>query len=269
MPHRERGGWSQWSEWSLCSRTCDGGVSRQLRTCASPAGCRGEPVRYKICNMQVKVTCIQERGGWSQWSEWSLCSRTCDGGLSRQLTTCASPASCRGEPTRYKICNMQERGGWSQWSEWSLCSRTCDGGVSRQLRTCASPAGCMGEPVRCKICNMQERGGWSQWSEWSLCSRTCDGGVSRQLRTCASPAGCRGEPVRYKICNMQPCRGNVSLLEDDIWREQQCSAHDNTPYGGELFHWRAHRDDAEPCALTCRGTPHHSGQSPDAVRTVG
>lgn len=109
----------------------------------------------------------------------------------------------------------------------------------------------------------KDRGGWSQWSEWSLCSRTCDGGVSRQLRTCSSPAGCRGEPVRYKICNMQPCRGNVSLLEEDIWREQQCSAHDDTPYGGELFHWRAHRDDAEPCALTCRGTPQHSGQSPE------
>ncbi|CAH2260399.1 jg15522 [Pararge aegeria aegeria] len=109
------------------------------------------------------------------------------------------------------------------------------------------------------------RAGWSQWSEWSLCSRTCDGGVSRQLRTCSSPAGCRGEPVRYKICNMQPCRGNISLLEDDIWREQQCSAHDDTPYGGELFHWRAHRDDDEPCALTCRGTPQHSGQTPEAV----
>ncbi|XP_059062707.1 protein madd-4 isoform X1 [Achroia grisella] len=109
----------------------------------------------------------------------------------------------------------------------------------------------------------KEHGGWSQWSDWSLCSRTCDGGVSRQLRTCSSPSGCRGEPVRYKICNMQPCRANVSLLEDDIWREQQCSAHDGTPYGGELFHWRAHRDDAEPCALTCRGTPQHSGQRPE------
>ncbi|XP_053620196.1 protein madd-4-like isoform X4 [Plodia interpunctella] len=109
----------------------------------------------------------------------------------------------------------------------------------------------------------KEHGGWSQWSDWSLCSRTCDGGVSRQLRSCSSPAGCRGEPVRYKICNMQPCRGNVSLLEEDIWREQQCGAHDSTPYGGELFHWRAHRDDAEPCALTCRGSPQHSGQRPE------
>ncbi|CAG9820858.1 unnamed protein product [Phaedon cochleariae] len=45
------GGWSSWSEWSPCSRSCDGGVSLQLRTCTSGT-CRGEHVRYKICNMQ-------------------------------------------------------------------------------------------------------------------------------------------------------------------------------------------------------------------------
>lgn len=46
-------GWSSWSDFSVCSRTCDGGVSYQLRRCHSPAGCRGESIRYKICNMQA------------------------------------------------------------------------------------------------------------------------------------------------------------------------------------------------------------------------
>lgn len=45
-------GWSGWSDFSTCSRTCDGGVAFQLRRCHSPSGCRGESVRYKICNMQ-------------------------------------------------------------------------------------------------------------------------------------------------------------------------------------------------------------------------
>jgi hypothetical protein len=49
-------GWSPWSDWSTCSRTCDGGASYQLRRCNSPAGCKGEAVRYKICNMQVMTT---------------------------------------------------------------------------------------------------------------------------------------------------------------------------------------------------------------------
>lgn len=46
-------GWSGWSDWSTCSRSCDGGIAHQLRRCHSPQGCKGEPVRYKICNMQV------------------------------------------------------------------------------------------------------------------------------------------------------------------------------------------------------------------------
>lgn len=45
--------WSTWSDWSPCSRTCDGGVSFQLRRCHSPQGCKGDSVRYKICNMQA------------------------------------------------------------------------------------------------------------------------------------------------------------------------------------------------------------------------
>ena len=26
-------GWSRWSEWTTCSRSCDGGVTYQLRKC--------------------------------------------------------------------------------------------------------------------------------------------------------------------------------------------------------------------------------------------
>lgn len=44
--------WSTWSEWSTCSRSCDGGVTYQLRICHSPQGCKGDAIRYKICNMQ-------------------------------------------------------------------------------------------------------------------------------------------------------------------------------------------------------------------------
>ncbi|XP_050540145.1 protein madd-4 isoform X2 [Daktulosphaira vitifoliae] len=44
--------WSPWSEWSSCSRTCDGGAMYQLRRCNAIAGCKGHHVRYKICNME-------------------------------------------------------------------------------------------------------------------------------------------------------------------------------------------------------------------------
>lgn len=53
LEKRAKGGWSAWSSWSMCSRSCDGGIAQQLRRCLAAKGCRGEPIRYRICNMQV------------------------------------------------------------------------------------------------------------------------------------------------------------------------------------------------------------------------
>lgn len=62
LEKRAKTGWSGWSEWSTCSRSCDGGVAQQLRRCHAPGACRGEPIRYRLCNMQVRDT--DSRTGW-------------------------------------------------------------------------------------------------------------------------------------------------------------------------------------------------------------
>ncbi|KAI5709300.1 hypothetical protein M8J76_014865 [Diaphorina citri] len=46
--------WSDWSDWADCSRSCDGGVTYQVRRCNAVSGCQGEKIRYQICNMQVR-----------------------------------------------------------------------------------------------------------------------------------------------------------------------------------------------------------------------
>lgn len=53
------GGWSNWSPWSRCSRTCGSGVTLSVRRCVNPvpsnggAFCRGDRKRHKICATEV------------------------------------------------------------------------------------------------------------------------------------------------------------------------------------------------------------------------
>ena len=49
------GGWSSWSPWSHCSRTCGSGVASSVRKCNHPppskggAYCKGLWKRHRIC----------------------------------------------------------------------------------------------------------------------------------------------------------------------------------------------------------------------------
>uniref|UniRef100_A0A8C4TQW6 ADAM metallopeptidase with thrombospondin type 1 motif, 10 n=1 Tax=Erpetoichthys calabaricus TaxID=27687 RepID=A0A8C4TQW6_ERPCA len=56
-PEGVDGGWSLWSPWGECSRTCGGGVSSSTRHCDSPRPtiggkyCLGERKRFRSCNI--------------------------------------------------------------------------------------------------------------------------------------------------------------------------------------------------------------------------
>lgn len=53
------GGWGEWSPYTMCSRTCGGGVTSTKRECNSPTPvnggmyCLGERIRYKSCNTEA------------------------------------------------------------------------------------------------------------------------------------------------------------------------------------------------------------------------
>ena len=42
--------WENWSEWSICTRSCDGGVRSRTRECKETNSCHGSSKDYKICN---------------------------------------------------------------------------------------------------------------------------------------------------------------------------------------------------------------------------
>ena len=167
--------WSQWSSWSDCTQSCDGGeklrTRRELvRQQGAGRECFGDNEDRKSCNTQrcpvptttstttteLSVDCF-----WSQWSSWSDCTQSCDGGeklrTRRELVSQQGAGQrCFGDNEDRRSCNTQRCPvettsttsttrptttelsvdcEWSQWGDWSGCSQSCDGGEETRTRT--------------------------------------------------------------------------------------------------------------------------------------
>uniref|UniRef100_A0A673WCX6 Netrin receptor UNC5 n=1 Tax=Salmo trutta TaxID=8032 RepID=A0A673WCX6_SALTR len=113
------GGWSLWTEWSLCNVPCGRGVQKRSRTCTNPAPlnggafCEGMSVQKITCNALCPID-----GGWEEWSAWTLCSVQCERQRRRE---------CNDPPPRHrgKMCD-----GPSDTTEnctGGMCTQSMDG----------------------------------------------------------------------------------------------------------------------------------------------
>ena len=76
-------------------------------------------IRFFIFIFLFSIT-LSVDGRWMEWSEWSPCSRTCDGGTQERQRSCQPPQHggrpCLGDTTEINTCNRQPCD-----SEWPLC----------------------------------------------------------------------------------------------------------------------------------------------------
>ncbi|EMP42333.1 Properdin, partial [Chelonia mydas] len=152
-------GWSDWQPSSPCSVTCGMGRVMEKRLCNNPAPrqggntCLGLNTRSHFCN--TKIPCPVD-GRWSEWGEWSTCTRpgytgdiTCQEIVGQQKRTrvCKgrSPDGkrCVGSYIHIRSCYNMFRckleGQWSDWSSWGLCIPTCEKNPMKSRKRVCQP----------------------------------------------------------------------------------------------------------------------------------
>lgn len=117
------GWWSEWSNFTSCSRTCGGGVQHRKRTCTNPPPsnggktCEGKPTgHWRICSIQAcpgtSVTsyrneqCVKARGpGSSAFYYGNPCSLYCKlGNTAQGYGIVADGTRCKKDPSIFDVC---------------------------------------------------------------------------------------------------------------------------------------------------------------------
>ncbi|KAF5918971.1 hypothetical protein HPG69_016344 [Diceros bicornis minor] len=124
-------GWSAWSSWGPCDRSCGSGVRARFRSPSNPpaasggAPCEGDRQEVQACHTECgtglpnpartpTVGCPSpaEALGWTPWAPWSSCSLSClvpggGPGWRSRSRLCPSPrnTSCPGEATQEEPCS--------------------------------------------------------------------------------------------------------------------------------------------------------------------
>ncbi|CAM9592142.1 unnamed protein product [Lampetra fluviatilis] len=242
------GGWSDWSPWEECSRSCGQGNRTRTRTCGNPPAqhggraCEGRPLERILCNARP----CPVAGNWGAWQPWGVCSAACGEGSQTRLRLCNEPPpaydgpSCPGADTQTQVCSARKcpvDGKWSVWSGWGPCSVSCGGGSRQRSRSCSEPPpqhgghSCEGSDIHVDFCNSEPcpvHGNWAPWSGWGPCSRSCNGGQARRHRTCDNPRpasggrACVGSDSQMQQCHGEPCAVDGSWGPWQAWAP--CSA---------------------------------------------
>ncbi|XP_067056580.1 coadhesin-like isoform X2 [Acropora muricata] len=241
------GGWSSWGSWSRCSKTCGTGLYTRYRVCTAPRPLYGG--RSCVGSSRQQQSCYNRRcpvhGGWSSWSAWGSCSRSCGTGNQNRHRSCTAPVpkyrgrSCSGVSRQFKSCYRRHcpvNGGWSSWGSWSRCSKTCGTGLYTRYRVCTAPRplyggrSCVGSSRQQQSCYNRRcpvLGGWSSWGAWGSCSRSCGTGNQNRHRSCTAPVpkyggrSCPGVSRQVKSCYRRHCPVNGGWSSWGSW--SRCS----------------------------------------------
>jgi len=140
---------SDWSGWSTCSKECGTGTQTRTRTYAAPQHGGSHPFGYT--NLSETQNCNTQpcpiNGGFTVWTDTSICTEECGGGTKTQMRSCTNPppqhggANCVGDTQRQISCNTQAcpPGTVGRWSDFTVCDTTKACQTSQRTRVCRVP----------------------------------------------------------------------------------------------------------------------------------
>lgn len=242
------GQWGEWQFWGPCAASCGRSFRARHRVMAVTASSCGHPAEgpsseYEKCALQecndFAVDCSM-----SEWSEWGVCSCTCNG-VKERVRTIATYSRNGGracnDPLKEVVgCNLEAcKAGTpvdcelSAWAEWNACSKSCNSGVwyrERKIITypenfgkaCEGPMRYVGE-CNTQSCTHSVDCKWGEWSEWGVCSKECEGGDRHRYRHVDQMAHQNGAPCAKKdsafieACNEQECSGTTRYCTFGPW----------------------------------------------------
>eukprot|EP00928_Gymnodinium_smaydae_P045194 TRINITY_DN30156_c0_g2_i1.p1 TRINITY_DN30156_c0_g2~~TRINITY_DN30156_c0_g2_i1.p1 ORF type:complete len:1295 (+),score=233.08 TRINITY_DN30156_c0_g2_i1:148-4032(+) len=207
---------ADWSDWSECSKECDGMQHRSRVVSQHARGggeqCEGDLKQSQSCNLQddstrcnhfAKRDCVL-----GDWADWSICTAHCDGGQrTRMRSIVQTPVNggkaCDGPLEEAAACNTvscqrctPQDCVWGDWEEWGSCTKCA--GQKRRHRSVISHAQCGGkacesedseETHACdRQCHSRSTCMWSTWGEWGKCDKTCGQGTRLRERRLFSHA---------------------------------------------------------------------------------
>ena len=194
--------WTDWTDWTQCSASCGGGVQKRIRDCilsknnqgSNDYGCDGDTWEMRPCNENDCPV-------WTDWTNWSPCTRTCGGGKKVKTRKCVLPDSlglekirlfCPGDEEVIEDCNRKTCPTPGPWSEWGECSKSCGGGIRTKKRQCINRRDQQGNPcnqdlVETEKCNESPCPVWTEWTDWTPCTVSCGGGSRKKARECVLP----------------------------------------------------------------------------------
>ena len=207
------GGYSEWSSFSECSKSCGNATKTRKRTCSNPRPSHGgndcRVLGPSIDTVPCNNTPCPVHGNYSVWLDFTSCDKTCGNGSKIRRRYCSDPeprfggrnCSKLGPETVKVSCNEMPcpvHGNFSEWSDFSECSSTCGNSTKKRTRICTNPSPKHGgndcstlgphvQVVSCDVSPCPINGNYSEWSLFTACSKTCGNGSQARSRTCTNP----------------------------------------------------------------------------------